>query len=186
MKRLFIRGRSRCAVHRCAERIKQGWQFGAARIEQGDVRLAQGADRATRTRYNALSGLVGRRNTLQAQANRWRSYKNSDTGEVEPWAEKRAKVFEDEIRAVEDRMQSQFGDLLDEAATSDDGMVTGNQRAMENRHLTRTPKAPSSAPAQSKGRVSRAKFREKYPQYQNFSDSDVDATIRAQGYDPIP
>lgn len=42
------------------------------------------------------------------------------------------------------------------------------------------------SPAQSKGNVSRAKFRQKYPQYQNSTDSNVDAAISAAGYTPIP
>lgn len=168
------------------ERLGQSFQLGVARLEQGDVRLAQSADRTTRTRYNALSNLVQRRNTLQAQANKWRSYKDSDSGMVQPWAEKRAQVYEDQIRSVEDRMQSQFGDLLDEAAASDDGMITGQQKAMENRGLTRTPRPPAAghAPAQSKGRVSRANFgkvRAQNPGLQGKTDAEVEAILRAQG-----
>ena len=169
---------------------RDNFQLGVARLEQGDVRLAQSADRATQARYRGLSNLIQRRNTLQAQANRWRSYKG-DEGMVQPWAEKRAQVYEDQIRSVEDRMQSQFGDLLDEAATSDDGMVTGAQRAMENKGLMRTPRtparspsSPSPAPAQSRGRVSRAKFgqlRAQNPGLQGKTDAEVEAILRAQG-----
>src|SRR5205085_5651732 len=143
------------------ERIRQARQFGIARLEQGDIRLAQSADRATRTRYNQLSTLIQQRNDHQAKANRWRSYKGED-GALQPWAEKRAQQEEDQIRSIEDRVQSQYGDLLDEAAASDDGMITGAQKAMENRNLTRTPRSSirARAAAQPKGRVSRAKFRE--------------------------
>ena len=112
---------------------------------------------------------------------------------VQPWAEKRAQVFEDQIRSVEDRMQSQFGDLLDEAATSDDGMVTGAQRAMENKGLMRTPRVPTrspqAAPSQSpapasKGRVSSANFgkvRAQNPSLQGKSDAEVEAALRTMG-----
>jgi hypothetical protein len=172
------------------QRINQSREFGIARIEQGDVRLGQSADRATRARYNALSSLVQRRNTLQAQANKWRSYK-ADDGSVQPWAEKKASVYEDQIRATEDRMQSQYGDLLDEAAQNDDGMINGPQKAMENKGLMRTPHTPAhSAPAQSSPsqlpRVSRARFRAKYPQFNGRPDSDVDAAISSSGGQPIP
>ncbi|HEX3559907.1 MAG TPA: hypothetical protein VHU19_11935 [Pyrinomonadaceae bacterium] len=177
-----------------AERIgiaRQNFQLGVARFEQGEARLAQGADRQTRTRYNQLSTLVQQRNDAQAQANRWRSYKGDDGG-VQPWAEKRAGVFEDKIRSLEDRMQSHYGDLLDEAATSDDGMINGQQKAMENKGLMRTPKPPARAPqsapapAQPQGSVSRARFRAKYPQYQSAPDSQVDSIISGQGYQPKP
>jgi hypothetical protein len=178
-----------------AERIgiaRQNFQLGVARFEQGEARLAQGADRQTRTRYNQLSTLVQQRNDAQAQANKWRSYKDPDSGMVQPWAEKRAGVFEDKIRSLEDRMQSQYGDLLDEAATSDAGMINGQQKAMENKGLMRTPKPPAHAPqsapapAQPQGSVSRAKFRAKYPQYQSAPDSQVDSIISGQGYQPKP
>jgi hypothetical protein len=168
-------------------------QLGLARLNQGEARLSQSADHQTQTRFNQLSTLIQRRNALQAQSNRWRSYKD-DEGNVQPWAEKRAAVFEDQIRSVEDRMQSEYGDLLDEAADSGDGMINGPQKAMENKGLMRTPHAPArSAPAQSSPsqpasvpRVSRARFRAKYPQFNGRPDADVDAAISSSGGQPIP
>jgi hypothetical protein len=57
-----------------------------------------------------------------------------------------------------------------------------------HRPARRGSRSSSSAPAPSEGKthVSRERFRAKYPDFKDRSDGDVDAAIRASGFEPMP
>lgn len=61
-----------------------------------------------------------------------------------------------------------------------------NRRSRGGSNLNQPIKGKPTGEGASKGSVSRAKFRAKYPEYKNRSDGDVDTAIHGAGYDPIP
>lgn len=120
------------------------------------------------------------------------------------WEEDPAKVFESKTSVAQ--IDKQIADLekesdnqqrIAETAASNKRKAEAKSRAggiapswkyrgKGGSDLNHPLKGKPTGGGASKGNVTRAKFRAKYPDYAGRSDSDVDAAITGAGYTPIP